>query len=437
MHARRVSAFRILDINRDTEVLNSYVLTNTVELDKESIEDQKNPLKALKLKQESHCVPTSDGSKKLKEEKRVGFAPIKPEDDVQNENQKDAGSTTAATKERATDETGKDKTQKEEQPKKAKKKVDPRKIKEEIKKKRKRRKRPKPEELYTDKDRAAAVNMGNRDIKQSLKIKRRQDRSKNLQISEESEPTTFLGLANFEMNKEESELALTFLNKALELNPTDKNCLVARSRCFLLLGQPQNGLKDAEAALAIDKTFMKAVYQKAESLYYLGDFEHSLMYHHRGLRIRPDFEGFRLGIQKAQKAIENAICGATNKSRKSSTLSLSTKSSVKNKATENAAGVSSNVSTLKNTPEPKFAKGTPKSTQRSTSTVRSTTACRNNSKLLRELKVDKEYLDNLLKRPDLKSKNSEEDSTIVGYIKDAVNFLNIRQEFWRQQLPTK
>lgn len=93
------------------------------------------------------------------------------------------------------------------------------------------------------------------------------------------------------------------------MNPTDKNSLVARSKCYILLGQPQNGLKDAEAALAQDKNFTKAIYQKAEALYYLGDFERSLMYYHRGLRIRPEHEGFRMGVQKAQKAIENAIGG--------------------------------------------------------------------------------------------------------------------------------
>lgn len=33
------------------------------------------------------------------------------------------------------------------------------------------------------------------------------------------------------------------------------------------------------------------------------------MYYHRGLRIRPELEGFRLGVQKAQEAIENTIGG--------------------------------------------------------------------------------------------------------------------------------
>jgi hypothetical protein len=31
------------------------------------------------------------------------------------------------------------------------------------------------------------------------------------------------------------------------------------------------------------------------------------MYYHRGLKIRPELEEFRLGVQKAQEAIENTI----------------------------------------------------------------------------------------------------------------------------------
>lgn len=57
-----------------------------------------------------------------------------------------------------------------------------------------------------------------------------------------------------------------------------------------------------------------AIYQKAEALYHLGDFEHSLMYYHRGHRLRPELEIFRLGVQKAQEAIENTIGSMYNNS---------------------------------------------------------------------------------------------------------------------------
>ena len=49
------------------------------------------------------------------------------------------------------------------------------------------------------------------------------------------------------------------------------------------------------------------MYQKAEALYYMGEFAFALVFYHIGQKIRPQKEGFRLGIQKAQEAIENSI----------------------------------------------------------------------------------------------------------------------------------
>ncbi|CAG9768280.1 unnamed protein product [Ceutorhynchus assimilis] len=258
------------------------------------------------------------------------------------------------------------------------------------------------EEVYCDKDRAAAVNMGSKDIKQSLKIKRKQERSTFLQIPEEAEPGNFLALGNYEMCRGDLQIAIDFMSKALELNPTEKNSLVARSKCYILLGQPENALKDAETALHVDKTFIKAIYQKAEALYYLGDFEHSLMYYHRGLHIRPDHQGFKLGVQKSQKAIENAIGSF-----------LPSKSK-----------------------EPSMRGVTPSSNQRSTPSVPTKSKSSNKpSRLLRELAADKDYLDNLMQNPNIKCKFKENDNTIEKCIKETVEYLNARQEFWRQQLP--
>lgn len=100
--------------------------------------------------------------------------------------------------------------------------------------------------------------------------------------------------------------------QALELSPADKNALIARSKCYLLLGEPQKALEDAEAALqenSKDPSNARAMYYKAEALYHLGDFELSLVYYYRGMRIRSEFDGFRLGVQKAQEAIQNIIGG--------------------------------------------------------------------------------------------------------------------------------
>lgn len=61
---------------------------------------------------------------------------------------------------------------------------------------------------------------------------------------------------------------------------------------------------------------------------------------------------------------------------------------------------------------------------------------RQSRKLLGELFIDKEYLENLLKHPDLKRADTKTEN-VSAYAKDAIQFLNTRQEFWRQQKPTK
>lgn len=93
---------------------------------------------------------------------------------------------------------------------------------------------------------------------------------------------------------------MSFPLQAIELAPEEKAAYVARSRCYLLLGEPKLALEDAETALKLDPKHAKALLQKAEALYYCGEFEMSLVFYHRGLRARPDLSEFRLGVQKAQ-----------------------------------------------------------------------------------------------------------------------------------------
>ncbi|NXF24246.1 TTC25 protein, partial [Rhodinocichla rosea] len=101
--------------------------------------------------------------------------------------------------------------------------------------------------------------------------------------------------------------ALDCFNDALKLRAGDKHCLITRSKCFLKLGDTENSLKDAEASLQIDNTFYEGLYQKAETLYAMGDFEFALVFYHRGRRLRPDLHKFQLGIHKAEEAIINCI----------------------------------------------------------------------------------------------------------------------------------
>ncbi|XP_075166194.1 outer dynein arm-docking complex subunit 4 isoform X2 [Haematobia irritans] len=214
------------------------------------------------------------------------------------------------------------------------------------------------------------------------------------------------------MKSREYEKALVGYNQALELNNTDINALVSRSKCYLLLGEASKALVDANLALTEDKNNIRAIYQKAESLYYLGQFEQSLMYFHRGARARPELNSFRLGVQKTQEAIENTI-GAKNKS---GTTSASNKTKMKKSGD--------------NTPKSQATSARPHRSKPTKAELER----RNARKLLGELCVDKEYLENLLKHPDLIRADTNTEN-ISSYAKEAVEFLNKRQEFWRQQRP--
>lgn len=132
------------------------------------------------------------------------------------------------------------------------------------------------------------------------------------------------------------------------------------------------------------------------------------MYFHRGLRARPELDMFRLGVQKTQEAIENTI--GNTKAHQQAAIATARKQKLK------ASG--------DNTPAaPRKSKPTKADIER-----------RNTRKLLGELCVDKQYLENLLKDPNLRRADTNTENISV-HAKEAVEFLNKRQEFWRQQRP--
>lgn len=178
-----------------------------------------------------------------------------------------------------------------------------------------------------------------------------------------------------------------------------------------MLGDPSKGLQDAETALTNDKNNIRAIYQKAEALYFLGQFELSLMFFHRGLRLRPELNSFRLGVQKTQEAIEKTIGGFESQKKPSSSAKSSAKKNI--------------MPTILEEMRPKTAIKT---------TNKASLEKREARKLLGELCVDKEYLESLLKNPDLKRADTGTEQ-VSNLVNDAVRFLNTRQEFWRQQRP--
>ncbi|XP_040857099.1 outer dynein arm-docking complex subunit 4 isoform X1 [Ochotona curzoniae] len=215
-----------------------------------------------------------------------------------------------------------------------------------------------------------------------------------------------------------SKAAQSFSN-ALHLQNGDKNCLVARSKCFLKLGDLEKSLKDAEASLQNDPTFCKGILQKAETLYTMGDFEFALVFYHRGYKLRPDRE-FKVGIQKAQEAINNSV---------------GSPSSIKLENKGDLSFLSKQAESLKTQQKPHPMKQLLHTTKRETKRRGSFKSEKTIRQLLGELYVDKEYLEKLLLDEDLIRGTIKNGLTVEDLIITGINYLDTRSNFWRQQKP--
>ncbi|KAM9656996.1 outer dynein arm-docking complex subunit 4 [Morphnus guianensis] len=211
--------------------------------------------------------------------------------------------------------------------------------------------------------------------------------------------------------------ALACFDNALKLRAGDKHCLVARSKCYLKLGDTENSLKDAEASLQNDKTFSKGLYQKAEILYTMGDFEFALVFYHRGYRLRPELQKFRLGIEKSQEAIVNCI---------------GSPSSVKLENKEDLCFISRQAESKKANQKLQVKLTKDQKWTRKREPVRNPKTER---QLLGELYADKAYLEKLLKDEDLMESSTKQGIKVADLVLSGISYLDTRSEFWQQQKP--
>lgn len=176
----------------------------------------------------------------------------------------------------------------------------------------------------------------------------------------------------------------------MHAKPSDKNCLIARGKCHLLNGDPTSALDDADSCIKDDKTFHRGLLLKAEALYLMGEFEHALVFYHRGQKLRPETEDFRLGIQKCQEAIDNSVGG------------------------------------------PEVIQLDVESRKKSASKQRSTKkATRSN---LGEMYDDRQFLEKLAKDSALMKDHNGKNS-VGELIKHGIRYLDDRADFWTQQKP--
>ncbi|XP_017689592.1 PREDICTED: tetratricopeptide repeat protein 25 [Lepidothrix coronata] len=211
--------------------------------------------------------------------------------------------------------------------------------------------------------------------------------------------------------------ALGCFNNALKLRAGDKQCLITRSKCFLKLGDTENSLKDAEASLQRDKAFTEGLYQKAETLYTMGDFEFALVFYHRGRRLRPDQHKFQLGINKAEEAIMNCIGNPA---------------SVKLENKEELGFVSRQAESRKNNQK---LQNIPTKDQKGTKKKQRVKNPKTERELLGQLYDDKTFLEKLLKDEDLMQINMRQGGKVEDLVLDGISYLNQRRDFWQQQKP--
>ncbi|KAL1277995.1 hypothetical protein QQF64_024668 [Cirrhinus molitorella] len=226
--------------------------------------------------------------------------------------------------------------------------------------------------------------------------------------------STYVAEGDQLFQKGEYVKAIESFSTALNLQPDDKNCLVARSKCYLKLGDAEHALKDAETSLKDNKGFFKGLYQKAEALYTMGDFEFALVYYHRGNKLRPELKEFRLGIQKAQEAINNSVGSP-------SSVKLENKGDVSFLHKSNGVHPKHLNHSLK-----KESKKQSQKTDKSEKTAK---------ELLGKLYSDREYLEKLLQDEDLIKSKIRTGERVQDLIVGCISYLDTRTAFWQQQKP--
>ncbi|KAM9391555.1 outer dynein arm-docking complex subunit 4 [Pholidichthys leucotaenia] len=227
--------------------------------------------------------------------------------------------------------------------------------------------------------------------------------------------STLLADGNWLYLKGEYKKALESFTAAMKLKPGDKFCFVGLSKCYLKLGQPENALKQAEASLKGDRLFFEGLYQKAEALYYMGEFEFALVFYHRGQKIRPQKQEFRLGIQKAQEAIENSLCSPFLKLDMSGDLSFLKKDEEHKQP----------ITAIQNLTREKKTLKTPKTPKRE----------KTNRQLLGEFYSDKKYLESLMKDKDLLKGKTRSGEALQDVVQSYITYLDTCTEFWNQERP--
>ena len=171
------------------------------------------------------------------------------------------------------------------------------------------------------------------------------------------------------------------------------------------MGDGTGALKDAEEALSRTMD-AHALLAKAESLYLLGDFEHALIQFHRGCALKSEWPEFKHGVAKCTDAIKQAVQAMDPKMLRQA-RGFQKAFDVPNGIPKKAAQQVSNKAVL----------------PRDMSKYRV---------VLEELGEDHAFLESLYSDPSFASDSYADMREVV---KNSLDYLEKRIEFWRQRHP--
>ena len=174
-------------------------------------------------------------------------------------------------------------------------------------KKEQKRQKATDEVSYVDASRSISVVLGSSDLGEDIKAGKK---SGNYEPAAPNTDVYFSQAKSF-MARKNYETALDYLNMALrtcEIKNGFKNAVMcAMAQCYLGLGEFETSKMWAEDVLRNDPNYIPAAQIKGESLYNICDFEHAMVVFSTGLRIVKTHAGFKSGIVKCKKNIQNTL----------------------------------------------------------------------------------------------------------------------------------
>lgn len=236
--------------------------------------------------------------------------------------------------------------------------------------------------------------------------------------------------------------AVEAFTDAIELEPLTASTFVNRSKCYLAMGEAEKALSDAEESLKNDQDYHRGIYQKAEALYSLGQFEFALVFYHRGQKLRPELSIFRLGVQKAREAIINSVGTPKSVNLRSKTGiatplanvgSSERKNNISGGSRDPRRGtLSGHEAGLDLSKKDRSGSGSRKS---SGATVNNQRKQKTAKAVLGEMYPDKAFLMKLLDDEELMKGNVSNGMNIHSLILSGLNYLDTRTDFWQQHKP--